>query len=535
VTLPDPEAWPVADQSPIDSAADPSATDLVADPSADILAQRAASTPDATAVVDADGGSEWTYAELDDRASARAATVEAVADTDLDGCRVGLLLGTRPAVADLWFALGRLGASAVALNVELPTERLRSQAERADIDLLVCEGATEERASAVAPGTPIASVDDPAADEAAPLPLGDPAAVPPSARPLDAERVVMFTSGTSGEPKGVRLTRRNLVASAVGSASRLGVEPDDRWLVCLPTYHMGGLAPVVRSTLYGTTAVVKREFDAETTGRVLDEFDITAVSLVPTMLTRLLDAGWTPAESLRFVLLGGAPASRELIERCAERGVPACPTYGMTETASQIATATPEASRAHPDTVGRPLEPTTVTVLADDGTPLDAGQSGELVVSGPPVSPGYLDDDQTAAAFDDRGFHTGDLGYADADGRLWVVGRVDDAIVTGGENVHPARVVDALRDVDGVADAAVVGLPDEEWGQRVAALVVPADGPAGKPGLTADSVRDALDGRLAAFAAPKTVGFADEIPRTHSGTVDREAVRERLAAVRDET
>jgi len=523
--LPDPDAWPVAD---------PSATDLVADPSVDILAQRAASTPDATAVVDADGGSEWTYAELGDRASARAASVETVADIDLGGCRVGLLLGTRPAVADLWFALGRLGASAVALNVALPTERLHSQAERADIDLLVCEGATEERASAVAPpGTPVASVDDPAADEVAPLALGDPAAVAPSARPLDAERVVMFTSGTSGEPKGVRLTRRNLVASAVGSARRLGVEPNDRWLVCLPTYHMGGLAPIVRSTLYGTTTVIQREFDAEATGQVLDEFDVTAVSLVPTMLTRLLDAGWTPADSLRVVLLGGAPASRELIERCAERGVPACPTYGMTETASQIATATPEASRAHPDTVGRPLEPTTVTALADDGTPLDAGESGELVVSGPTVAPGYLDDAQTAAAFDERGFHTGDLGYADADGRLWVVGRVDDAIVTGGENVHPARVVDALRGVDRVADAAVVGLPDEEWGQRVAALVVPADGSGATPGLTADRVRDALGGRLASFAVPKTVAFADEIPRTHSGTVDREAVRERLAALSD--
>ncbi|ELZ24339.1 o-succinylbenzoate--CoA ligase [Halosimplex carlsbadense 2-9-1] len=520
MTLPNPAEWPVDDP--------------VADPSRDLLAQRAAASPAATAVVDADDGGEWTYAHLDDRASARAAAAEAVADTDLDGARVGLLLGTRPAVADLYFALGRLGAGAVALNVDLPTERLRSQAERADIDLLVCEGATEDRASAVAPpGTPVASVDDPAADEVAPLAPGDPAAVPPSARPLDAERVVMFTSGTSGEPKGVRLTRRNLIASAVGSANRLGVEPGDRWLVCLPTYHMGGLAPIVRSTLYGTTTVVQREFAAEATARVLAEFDITAVSLVPTMLTRLLDAGWTPADSLRFVLLGGAPATRELVERCAERGVPACPTYGMTETASQIATATPAEAREYTDTVGRPLEPTTVTLVADDGTPLDAGESGELVVSGPTVAPGYLDGDQTAAAFDDLGFHTGDLGYADGDGRLWVVGRVDDAIVTGGENVHPARVADALRAVEGVADAAVVGLPDEEWGERVAALVVPDESESETASLTSERVRDAVGDRLAAFAVPKTVGFTDEIPRTHSGTVDRETVCERLAAVRD--
>ncbi|WP_436910583.1 class I adenylate-forming enzyme family protein [Halosimplex marinum] len=527
MTLPPPTEWPVDDP--------------VADPSVDILAQRAAATPDATAVVDASDGSALSYGDLDDRASTRAAASESVAQSDLAGGRVALLLGTRPAVADLYFAVGRLGASAVALNVELPAERLRSQAARAEVDLLVCERATEELATAVAPrGTPVASVDDPGSDAVAPLSLdGDESAerVDPSERPLDSERVVMFTSGTSGEPKGVRLTHRNLVASAVGSAHRLGVEPGDRWLVCLPTYHMGGLAPLVRSTLYGTTTVIQREFDAEATARVLDEFGATAVSLVPTMLTRLLDAGWDPAESLRFVLLGGAPASRELIERCADRGAPACPTYGLTETASQVATATPTEAREHPDTVGRPLRGTTVAVVADDGTPVDAGESGELVVSGPTVTPGYLDDEQTAAAFDDLGFHTGDLGYADGAGRLWVVGRVDDAVVTGGENVHPARVADALRDVEGVADAAVVGLPDEEWGERVAALVAPADESRGREtgDLSADGVREAVRDRLPSFAVPKTVGFADSLPRTHSGTVDREAVQERLESVRDGT
>jgi O-succinylbenzoic acid--CoA ligase len=515
VTLPSPAEWPVDDP--------------VADPSTDLLVQRAAASPAATAVVDADDGEEWTYAALDDRASARAAAVEAVAD--LDGGRVGLLLGTRPAVVDLYFAVGRLGASAVALNVDLPAERLRSQAERADVDLLVCERATEDLAAAVAAeGVSVASVDSPVSSAAAPLPLDDGGrdGVAPPERSLDAERVLMFTSGTSGEPKGVRLTRRNLVASATASAHRLGVEPGDRWLVCLPTYHMGGLAPIVRSTLYGTTTVVQREFDAEATARVLDERDITAVSLVPTMLTRLLDAGWRPADSLRFVLLGGAPASRELIERCADRGVPACPTYGMTETASQVATASPREAREHPDTVGKPLRATTITVLGNDDSPAESGETGELVVSGPTVTPGYLDAAHTATAVDERGFHTGDLGYTDDAGRLWVVGRVDDTIVTGGENVHPARVADALRTVDGVADAAVVGLPDEEWGQRVAALVVPADAAA----PSSERVRAAVGDDLAAFAVPKTVAFADEMPRTHSGTVDRETVRERLAAAR---
>ncbi|WP_123534178.1 o-succinylbenzoate--CoA ligase [Halosimplex salinum] len=507
--------------------------DPVEDPSADVLRQRADSTPEATAVVAADEGRMWTYDEFDERVAERA---DRLADVlDADGGRVGLLLGTRVAFADLYFAVGRLGASAVLLNVELPTERLRSQATRAAVDAIVCDRSTESLATEIAPDdVPVASVDAPESDEVGPLGRSDSQSVEPSDRALDTERAVLFTSGTSGDPKGVRLTRRNLVASAVGSAHRLGVEPGDRWLVCLPMYHMGGLAPLVRSTLYGTTTVIQREFDAEATARVLDEFGVSGVSLVPTMLTRLLDAGWTSSESLRFVLLGGAPASRDLIERCADRGVPAYPTYGMTETASQVATATPAEARAHPDTVGRPLRNTTVDVLSSEGgrERADPGDTGELVVDGPTVTPGYLDDEQTAAAFDDRGFHTGDLGYADADGRLWVVGRVDDAIVTGGENVHPARVADALREIGGVGDAAVVGLPDEEWGERVAALVVPAGATPAAAALTAEQVRDGARERLASFAVPKTVAFADELPRTHSGTVDRDAVRERLANAR---
>jgi O-succinylbenzoic acid--CoA ligase len=252
------------------------------------------------------------------------------------------------------------------------------------------------------------------------------------------------------------------------------------------------------------------------------------------MLVRLLDAGWTPPASLRFVLLGGAPASEELLERALDRGVPVYPTYGATETASQVATATPADVRAHPETVGRPLRRTDVSVLDADGSAASTGERGEVVVSGPTVTPGYLDSDQTAAAFDDAGFHTGDVGYRDEAGRLWVVGRLDDRIVTGGENVHPADVADALTALPGVADAAVVGLPDEEWGERVATLVVPVDR---TDPPTAEALRSALRGEIADFAVPKTVAVADELPRTASGTVDRAAVRERLEAgtgVRDD-
>jgi O-succinylbenzoic acid--CoA ligase len=239
------------------------------------------------------------------------------------------------------------------------------------------------------------------------------------------------------------------------------------------------------------------------------------------MLQRLLEDGWSPPEHLDTVLLGGAPASESLLERAIEQGVPVSPTYGTTETASQIATARPEQVAAHRGTVGQPLVNTTVRILEGDGDGLAApGETGELVVSGPTVTPGYLDEQRTNEAFGEYGLYTGDLGYRDEDGRLWVVGRVDDRIVSGGENVDPETVASAIREHPGAADATVVGLPDEEWGEVVAALVV--------GDIDADAVRAHCRERLADFEVPKHIVVTDTLPRTPSGTVDREAVRDRL-------
>jgi O-succinylbenzoic acid--CoA ligase len=485
-------------------------------PTEDLLAHRVDATPDRLALVDADRERQWTYRDLDDDVDRRAGALAAHGVGP--GDTVGVLAGTRPAFVEVVHAAMRLRATLVPLNAELTSAELRPQVDRADVDLLVCAADTEANAREIAGDRTVISLDESghdavgAFDAAAPLPDCDPI-------PADWTQLVVFTSGTTGDPKGVRLTAGNLVASATASAFRLGVQRGDRWLVCLPMYHMGGLAPAVRSALYGTTAVLQRAFDAEDTGRVLDENDVTGVSLVPTMLARMLDVGWQPPDCLRFVLLGGAPATEDLLARCADRDVPVHPTYGTTETASQIATATPEQAEDHPGTVGQPLVNTTVTVV-EDGAPVAPGETGELVVDGATVTPGYLDEERTTEAFGPRGLHTGDLGYRDEDGRLWVLGRTDDTIVTGGENVHSAEVADAVRSHPGVEDVAVVGLPDEEWGERVAALVV--------GDVDVAAVEAHCRERLGAFKVPKTWGTAEELPRTASGTVDRKAVRERL-------
>jgi O-succinylbenzoic acid--CoA ligase len=235
----------------------------------------------------------------------------------------------------------------------------------------------------------------------------------------------------------------------------------------------------------------------------------------------LLDAG-APLAELSAVLVGGAPTPERLLDRALAAGVPVHPTYGLTEAASQVATARPAGARDHPRSVGQPLYGVRVTVVAD-GSPVETGERGEIVIAGPTVTPGYLDAGVTETAIGEWGVHTGDVGVREETGRLRVLGRRDEMVLTGGELVAPREVVETLRSHPVVADATVVGLPDEEWGERVAALVVP-EGDTPDVETIRTHCRDSLPG----YKCPKTVAFADALPRTVSGTVDREVVRARL-------
>jgi O-succinylbenzoic acid--CoA ligase len=289
-------------------------------------------------------------------------------------------------------------------------------------------------------------------------------------------------------------------------------------------YHVGGLSHAFRSALHGTASVVQEGFDAEETVDNIAEYDVTQVSLVPTMLRRLLDTGRaSELGGLRYVLLGGAPATDDLLRDCAEAGVPVSPTYGMTETASQVATVTPGSlpEDADPDCVGPPLVSTRVRILDDEGRVLGDGETGEVVVSGPTVTEGYYAvPRETEEAFCEHGLMTGDIGYIDKSGHLHVVGRKDDIIITGGEKVSPDEVADIVLKHPSVEDAAVFGVEDHEWGQRVCALVVAGDGD------EEPDIEEFCSERLAAYKRPRTVVFVDQIPRTPSGTVDRDEARD---------
>ncbi|MFB6118416.1 class I adenylate-forming enzyme family protein [Halosegnis sp.] len=483
----------------------------------DWLALRAQATPTRPALIDARSGETTDYGRLDERVEKLAGRLAALG-VGVDD-HLGVLARTRPAFVDLVHAAARVGAVLVPVNARLTEREVEQALARADVDRLVCEAETEAVATAATDG--VVSLDPPTAG-ARDLAQVDPEPFELCSWAPEQTQLLLSTSGTTGDPKLVRLTMRNLAASAAASSWRLGVLPDDRWYCPLPMYHMGGLAPVYRSVLYGTAVVLAApgSFDPEQALAEMATHDATCTSVVPTMLRDLLAVDTGTLADLRFVLTGGAATPERLVEQARAADVPVCPSYGMTETASQVATARPADADVAPGSVGHPLVFTEVTVVDDTGAELPAGETGEIRVDGATVTPGYYDDPEaTEAAFGSGGFHTGDAGYRDEQGRLWVLNRLDDRIVTGGENVDPGEVATVLREYPDVTDAFVVGLPDDRYGQRVAAAVT---------GVDADEMEQleafARD-RLAGFKCPRSWRAVDALPRTASGTVDRAAVR----------
>jgi len=322
----------------------------------------------------------------------------------------------------------------------------------------------------------------------------------PAARhELDAPALIVHTSGTTSAPRPVTLTYGNLLWSALGSGVALGVDPRDRWLCALPLSHVGGLSILLRSAIYATTAVVHERFETE---RVLEALTggVTLLSLVATTLARLLDGGLERPPELRCALTGGGPVPAALVARAHGAGVPVSLTYGLTETCSQVTTTPTAELGAAPASAGPPLFCTRVELAHD----------GEILVSGPTVSP--------SAELTGGRLATGDLGRLDEQGRLWVTGRKADTIISGGENVAPAEVEAVLEAHPAVLEAAVIGRPDERWGERVSALVV------ARPGAQIDAAELLAHCRrsLAAYKVPREIMASDRpLPRTASGKLLR--------------
>lgn len=467
-------------------------------------------------------GETLTYEQLDRRVESAAGALRDLGVAA--GEPIGVLMGNGIEIGVLAHAIPRAGGLLMPVNTRLSTDEISWQLGDARVRYLLHDG---EQADLAREAGAAASVEVLSTTEdrwRADRGVGDPdATIEP-----DRGHSVIYTSGTTGRPKGAVLTHGNFYWSAVASAANIGVEAGDRWLACMPLFHVGGLSILVRSAIYGTTAVIHERFDEDRANRALRAEGITLASVVATMLQRMFAAdGEAYPASVRAVLLGGGPAPRALLEEAQQRGMPVLQTYGLTEAASQVATLAPVDALRKLGSAGLPLLSSTVRVEVG-GRVAEPGETGEIVVAGPTICAGYLHrPDATAETIRDGWLHTGDLGHLDEEGYLYVADRREDLIVTGGENVYPAEVEAVLMEHPAVGECAVVGLPDEEWGSRVVAAVVPSAST--EPDGLRAAVEKHLRARLAGYKAPRRIVlWQGPLPRTASGKVQRHLVRERL-------
>lgn len=445
------------------------------------------------------------------------------------GSRVAVVARETLAFTVALHGLRYAGAVMVPVNVRLTAPEVAGQLRQAGVVFGLCDEAHERlwRAAghmAANAWVPYAVLCHGTVDGGTDVDGAVAEVEPPARIPLAQVQSLVFTSGTTGRPKAARVTYGNHLYSALACALRLGMLPGDRWYTALPLFHVGGMGVLMRSAIYGTTAVVDTTFDPERANRALDE-GATLASVVANMLARMFAArGDTPyPDRLRCVLLGGGPAPPPLLEEALARGVPVCQSYGLTETNSQVATLSVSETRRKFGSAGRPTPFSEIRIADPDGQTLPAGAEGEITVRGPSVVPGYHEDPEAdSRAFRDGWLLTGDIGVLDEDGYLFVRDRRSDLIVSGGENIYPAEIESVLLAHPAVLEAGVAGVADERYGKVPLAVLRLA------PGATAteEDIRAFCRDRLAGYKVPRHVRFATELPRNAAGKlVRRELVR----------
>lgn len=466
------------------------------------VVQSAQRAPDATAILF--GHRLWTWWQLERDVTDAAGWLEEQGVRA--GDRIACVSWNRPEVVIAFHAAARLGAVWVPLNARLTAQEHAALLSRIRPVLTLAD---EPFVRTLPGATPLTQISrDPLRLTAPHVRAADSSAV----------RAILFTSGTTGVSKGAELTYGNFDALAAANAVNLGGDPDQRWLGTLPLFHVGGLTMAHRCAVYGATLVLHDRFDAARVARSLREERITHASLVATGLRWLLDHGEPRApESLRALLIGGGPAPAELLAHARERGYPVLQTYGLTETCSQAATE--RLDEADGLTAGRALDGTEVRVV-----------NGEIEVRGPTVMRGYFEDpESTARVLKDGWLRTGDLGELDERGRLKILSRRTDLIVSGGENVYPAEIEAVLSTHPAIAEVAVLGLSDDTWGQIPAALIVPRGDTE-----VAEEIGAALSAwcreRLAGFKVPRRFIRIEALPKTANGKVDRGRLNALVAA-----
>jgi fatty-acyl-CoA synthase len=497
----------------------------------DWLVKHAAQFPQQVALVDLHSARSVTYAQLNERAS-RFAEFMRERWQIKPGDRVAVLAHSSSDYVEMLYGCGKLGAIMVCLNWRLALPELTGIAADAEPAALVWGEEFYQIGIALADackltrrmvtGAPRDKVDG---YEAA-LAAVSGATVEMPWRAHDEVWYLLYTAGTTGRPKGVPQTWGMAFTNAVNGMLATGLRREDRMLSVLPYFHTGGLNLYMNPTIMcGGTTLIMRQFDVDKTMELLESdatvmFGVPAIYLFLSQHPRFASADFS---RVRNWACGGAPIPKVLLEQYLAKGVTICFGFGMTETGPTVFLTDEDTARRKVGTVGKPVMYVEGKVVdSQTRRPLGANQRGELLLRGPGITPGYWNKPEaTAKAFEDGWLCTGDIAYFDDDGDYYIVDRSKDMYISGGENVYPAEVENVIFQLDGVAEAAVIGVHDAKWGEVGKAIV------ALKPGaqVAAEDVVAHCKARLAGFKAPKYVVFVPAVARNAAGKLDKPTLR----------
>jgi len=450
--------------------------------------------------IEMDNGEKITFHELKEKSEQLAKKLAGSGIKKND--RIGILATNSITMVAIIHALSYLGAVSVLLNIRLTEREMNFQLNDAGVSLLLTADSLQEQgektnAEVVQSFSEIKKLEQKEIELKKEINLADP-------------YTIIYTSGTTGFPKGVVHTYGNHWWSAISSALNLGLKPTDKWLIPLPVFHVSGLSTMIKSVIYGMPVYLMKKFNTETMHQALLFKNITIASVVTMMVSRLVERlpeGESYPAHLRCLLLGGGPAPESLLEKAKEKKVPVFQSYGMTETTSQIVTLRAQDALRKIGSAGKPLMPAQLKI-----NPLSNDDSiGEIQVKGPMVTNGYYNrDKENRELFDQGWLHTGDLGYMDDEGYLYVVDRRSDLIISGGENIYPTEIENVLAEIPEVKEAAVTGKADEKWGEVPVAFVVMNEE------VQPEDMMNYLKKHLAKYKLPKEIHFVEELPRNAS-------------------
>ncbi|MDN7246085.1 o-succinylbenzoate--CoA ligase [Planococcus shenhongbingii] len=449
---------------------------------------------------------QWTFAEMNEIALEYAGKLTALGVAKES--RVAILARSNPEFVFVMYGCMHVGCEMVMLNERLAPPELAYQIEDSEAEFVLVDDELKEKVKDYNPIL-FSSIRE---------------AVPAEfeiQHEWEKGRTIsiMYTSGTTGNPKGVRQTAENHFSSAVSSALNIGISPDDVWLCSVPLFHISGFSILMRSLIYGMGVRLYEKFDAERSAKEICSGTVTHMSMVGVMLERILrnveEASLAASPRFKAILAGGGPIPVAYIKRAEQCGIPVLQTYGMTETSSQTTTLQSADAERKIGSSGKPLFLYQVKI---DGT-AKAGEKGEILIHGPQVTPGYIGRFSGRKVQEEGWLHTGDVGYLDEEGFLFVVDRRSDLIVSGGENIYPAEIEKVLLAHPAVREAGVCGVPDEEWGEVPVAFVVLNES------AEADELLAYCREQIASYKVPKRLSFADALPRNASNKLLRRELK----------